>query len=93
MKKKIRMSVFGSGIVPQAEPPLAIEQIAQASTNTVALLWAANVGRTYQVQHRDPVDSGTWSPATGEISATKTNVAVELPLSGSSRFYRLVRVR
>lgn len=87
------LSVFGSGIVPQAEPPLAIEEIAQASTNTVALLWAANVGRTYQVQHRDLVDSGTWSPATGEISATKTNVAVELPLSGSSRFYRLVRVR
>ncbi len=25
---------------------------------------------------------------TVEMSATKTNVAVELPLSGSSRFYR-----
>jgi hypothetical protein len=87
------VSIFASGIVPQSEPPLAIERIAQASTNTVALRWVANVGRIYQLQHRDNVDSGTWSPATGEISATKTNVAVELPLTGSSRFYRLVRVR
>ncbi len=87
------VSLFASGIVPQTEPPLAIERIAQASTNTVALRWVANVGRIYQMQQRANVDSGTWSPATGEISATKTNVSVELPLSGSSRFYRLVRVR
>ncbi|MDH7504204.1 MAG: hypothetical protein QHJ82_16025, partial [Verrucomicrobiota bacterium] len=87
------VSILVSGIVPQAEPTLAIERIAQASTNTVALRWAANVGRIYQVQHRDNVDAGTWSPATGEISAAKTNLSVELPLTGSSRFYRLVRVR
>jgi hypothetical protein len=87
------VSIFSSGVVPQNEPPLAIQQIAQASTNTMALRWAANVGRTYQVLHRDNVDSGTWSPATGEISATKTNVAVELPISGNHRFYLLVRVR
>lgn len=87
------VSILASGIVPQPEPELAIERIVQVSTNSVALVWPANVGRIYQVLHRDNVDSGTWSPATGEISATKTNVAVELPMSGSQRFYRLARIR
>ena len=52
-------SLFASGIVPQAEPTLAIQRILQVNTNTVALLWPANVGRIYQVIHRDNVDSGT----------------------------------
>ncbi|MCS7338934.1 MAG: hypothetical protein NZ739_11995 [Verrucomicrobiae bacterium] len=77
----------------QPEPHLVIEKIAQASTNTVALRWPANVGSIYQVLHRDRLESGYLSPATGEISATKTNVAVELPMAGGTRFYRVARIR
>jgi len=29
----------------------------------------------------------------GEISATKTNVAVQLSMNGDARFYRLIRIR
>lgn len=87
------ISILALGNIPQAEPALAIERIAQISTNTIGLRWAANVGRIYQVEHRTDVASGSWSPATGEISATKTNVAVELPMNGSTRFYRLARIR
>jgi hypothetical protein len=47
----------------------------------------------YQLQQRDNLISGNWSPATGEISATKTNVAVQLSMNGDARFYRLIRIR
>ncbi len=87
------VSILLSGNVAQTEPIVAIEQIAQVSTNTVGVRWPSTVGRIYQLEFRDDVDSGTWSPATGEISATKTNTAVELPMNSTTRFYRLDRVR
>lgn len=50
---------------------------------------------TVRITHKGTLknDTGTWSPATGEISATKTNTAVELPMNSATRFYRLNRVR
>lgn len=87
------VSILLSGNVAQTEPPFVIEKISQISTNTVGVRWPSTVGRIYQFEFRDDVASGTWSPATGEISATKTNIAVELPMNSATRFYRLARVR
>jgi hypothetical protein len=87
------ISIFVSGNVRQAEPALLIEKIARTVGSAVAMQWPANVGRVYQVQSRAAVDSGTWTAATGEISATRTNVAVEVSMSGDTRFYRVARVR
>ena len=87
------VSILVSGNIAQAEPPVVIDRIAQIATNAVGLRWEANVGRVYQVEFRDNVGSGTWSPATGEISATKTNLAVSVPMTSDTRFYRLARVR
>ncbi len=40
----------------------------------------------YQLEFRDDVATGSWSPATGEISATKTNIAVSLPMRAALAF-------
>lgn len=84
-----------SGNVAQPAPLLLITSIAMTSSNTVALQWSSVVGRVYQVQHRDDVATGAWSNSTGEISATKTNVAVNLsvPAGVDARFYRVVQLR
>ena len=89
------LSIFVSGNVAQAAPLLLIASIAMSSSNTVALKWNSVVGRVYQVQHRNDVATGAWSNTTGEISATKTNVAVNLfvPDGVDTRFYRVVQLR
>ena len=87
------LSVLLLGNAPQAEPTLMIQSILQTGSNTLALVWPANVGRVYQVESRASVDSGTWTATTGEISATKTNVAVTVTMDGDSRFYRVARLR
>ncbi len=87
------ITVLVSGNVPQAEPALVIQSITQTSSNTLAVQWPANVGRVYQVQARTNVDSGTWTAVTDDISAARTNVAVTVSMSGSTRFYRVARLR
>jgi hypothetical protein len=89
------VSIFVSGNVAQTAPPLQIKSIAMSSSNMVALKWESLVGRVYQVQHRTDVAAGPWFNSTGEISATKTNVAVNLSMPGGldTRFYRIVQVR
>jgi hypothetical protein len=89
------VSILVSGNVAQQPPPLVITSIAMSSSNTIALKWDSVVGRVYQVQHRDDVGTGAWSDSTGEISATKTNVAVNLsvPSGVDTRFYRVVQLR
>jgi hypothetical protein len=80
-----------------AQPPTVpnIKSIsALPSLNSVALKWSSDVGRTYRVQYRDDISVGTWQYATGELSATKTNTAVTLSVSGvTNRFYRIAQVR
>ncbi len=90
-----RVSLVLSGNVPQAVPPLDITQIAQVSSNLIALGWPSVVGRVYEVQYRDDLNSGSWLNASGEISATKTNVAVSVAgvSSLTNRYYRVNQLR
>jgi hypothetical protein len=89
-----RVSLLTSGNAEQPAPSLAITSIAMLSSNVVAMKWNSVVGRMYQVQHRDDVASGSWSNDTGEISASKTNTAVEVDMSGPNgrRFYQVIEV-
>jgi hypothetical protein len=89
------VSVVLSGNV--AQPPI-LPQITSISaltiSNTVALKWATEVGRIYKVQSRGDLASGSWSDATGELSATKTNAATLFYAGGiNTQFYRIVQVR
>lgn len=89
------VSIFISGNAPQPAPGLEVSGISMVSSNEVALAWPAVVGRTYQVQHRDDVASGSWANSTGEISATKTNVAIAVTMPGgvTNRFFRVAQLR
>jgi hypothetical protein len=64
------------------------------TSNTIALAWGSDVGRVYQVQTETNIASANWQSVTGELSATKTNTAIVLPLwSTNNVFYRILEVR
>ncbi len=89
------VSILISGNAAQTHPPLLITEIVPVGSNSISLTWDAVVGRVYRVQYRDDVASGAWANATGEISASKTNVSVTLsvPTGVDTRFYRVEQVR
>lgn len=72
------VSLSLSGNQAQIKPPLVISQPLIVSSNNLAFAWPSVVGQLYRVQSRDSLESGSWSNLTGEISATKTNTAVEV---------------
>lgn len=87
-------SLMTSGNLAQIKPTLAITNIILTATNKIALSWPAVVGQNYFLQSRDNAVTGAWANVSGEINATKTAVAVELPFSqtNSQRFYRIAEV-
>ncbi len=91
------VSIMLSGNI--AQPPILpnITSIAAiTSSNTTALAWSSEVGRVYRVQYVDALSSSNnvWQYTSSELSATKTNTAVTLDVTGvTNRFYRVVQVR
>lgn len=88
-----QVSIFMSGTVPQPAPALLISRQAFTDTNKFTIQWPAVVGQLYEVHYKDDLNSTNWV-ISGQISATKTNVAVDMPasISASNRFYRVVAV-
>lgn len=88
------VSLFLSGGQAQSKPPLVISQPAVTGSNKLAFAWPSVVGQLYQVQYLDNLEAASWSNWDGEISAIKTNTAVEVDLSGPDgrRFYRVKEV-
>ena len=80
-----------------AQPPIpwtntSIHPI--VTSNEVALAWGSDVGRAYRVQSNTDLASTNWQYATGELSATKTNIAIVLPFSSTNNvFYRIFQIR
>lgn len=89
------VSILLSGNIAQTAILPEITSVkAMTIAGTVALKWNTEVGRVYRVQYRDAVNTGLWSNASGEISATKTNTAFTVSTTGvNTRFYRIVQVR
>ena len=88
------VSILISGNVPQAAPPLVINQIVKTATNTLAIGWPAVVGAQYQLQSRSSVAGGTWSNVDGMISARLTNVVTLVPFSptNAAQFFRVAQL-
>ena len=86
------VSVLLSGNLPQPQPALTLGKPLVIGGNT-ALKWPSVVGRIYRVQYKDNLSTAGWTDATGEISSTKTNVAVNASAASGQRFYRVVQVR
>jgi len=86
------VSIPISGNIPQPQPSLTIGAPLVIGTNAF-LKWPSVVGRIYRVQYKDDLSTVGWNDATGEISSTKTNVAVTVSASSAQRFFRVVQVR
>jgi trimeric autotransporter adhesin len=86
------VSILLSGNLPQPQPALTLGKPLINGTNAF-LKWPSVVGRTYRVQYKDNLSTAGWTDATGEISSTKTNVAVNVSAASVQRFYRVVQVR
>lgn len=68
--------------------PLAMPQVVRAAH--LRLHWPSVIGRAYQVQFKDRLDAPTWTNLGFVVIATATNAVVDLPLIGSTRFFRIV---
>ena len=86
------VSILVSGNLPKPQPDLVLEPPVIYGTN-VFLKWPSVVGRIYRVLYNDDLNTTVWNDASGEISATKTNVSVAIPTSSGQRFYRVQQVR
>jgi len=89
------VSIMLSGNIAQPPTvPKVLSILALPALSSVALKWSSDVGRVYRVQYRDDISAGIWQYATGELSATKTNTAATINVSGAAkRFYRIAQVR
>ena len=89
------VSLIASGIQPQPMADPVISQSLRFSTNQLfALKWTSIPGVSYQILQSSNLTSGSWTPASDVISATKTNTAFVLPFSPSgNRVFRILGSR
>ena len=87
------VSILVSGNVAQEPSLLAINQILQTATNTMAVGWPAVVGEQYQVQANTDLTTTNWVNTGGIISARLTNVVAQVSMpTNMQAFYRLVQL-
>jgi hypothetical protein len=80
-----------TGIVAGAMPvsvPLAAPQIIQPGTMWIG--WESQTNVAYQIQFKDSLNAILWTNLGAPISGTATNSSTNVPISGSSRFFRVV---
>jgi hypothetical protein len=71
---------------------IVLTEIRLVPANSVALTWASEPGRTYQLESRDALGPGGWSPA-GQFTATESTTTATNDVAGrTERYYRLQRV-
>lgn len=69
--------------VPQASPEII-------RPGYLRLRWQSGVGKAYQAQFKESLGATLWSNLDFVIIATATNSAVDVPVVGALRFYRVV---
>lgn len=70
--------------------PMSISRI--GNSQYLRLNWYSTVSATYQVQYKEQINATTWSNTDFTITANTTNATVNLPMTGNSRFYRVIQV-
>jgi hypothetical protein len=79
-------------ILAGAKPIVLPAMIMRGAPNgNLRLKWASEPSMSYQVQFKDGLDSRLWSNLNSTVTAAGTNCAVDLPTTGSSGFYRVVK--
>jgi len=54
------------------------------------LKWRSEIGRAYQVQAKEKLTAPLWTNLEFVVVGTTTNAAVDIPMTGTSRFFRVV---
>lgn len=69
-------------------PPLLVLQ-RNLTTGKVQLLWNGTAGKSYRLDSREDLDTGSWEAAPGIVTEP---FAVELDPVAARRFYRVVEL-
>jgi hypothetical protein len=70
--------------------PMSISRI--GSSQYLRLDWYSTASATYQVQYKEQISATTWSNMDFTITANTTNTTVNLPITSSACFYRVIQV-
>ena len=69
--------------VPQTAPEIA-------RAGHIGLKWQSEIGKAYQVQAKDSLNTPLWTNFGFVIVGTATGSVVDIPITGASRFFRVV---
>ncbi|MBI5383812.1 MAG: cadherin repeat domain-containing protein [Verrucomicrobia bacterium] len=74
-------------------PPPRFEPFARPANGVATLVWRSYPGKTYRVQYRDDLVSGSWTNFESDFTATDFLTSVTNNLGGArQRFYRMMLV-
>ena len=81
---------YGTNPASAASQPIAPATARDAGTGTVTLTWASQNGRTYTVQYRDDLASGSWLFLASVTATSATATYPDTTAAGHpARFYRI----
>jgi hypothetical protein len=66
--------------------------VTRGKTGAVALMWAAQPGRLYQVQSKRRVEDANWSDAGATVAAVGSTASSVIAAEETETFYRVVRL-
>jgi hypothetical protein len=75
-----------------SQVPLLQISSATLGTGTFTLTWRAQLGRSYRVQSKDDLGSGSWADIIPDVVATGTQGSATVPAGVGQRLYRLMLV-
>ncbi|HSU52581.1 MAG TPA: hypothetical protein VLT36_00820, partial [Candidatus Dormibacteraeota bacterium] len=84
---EVRIGYTWAEVTPLAPPTL---NVAQSGPNAV-LTWPSFYSTDFVLQSRSNLISGTWGSVTNVPAISGSNWTVTVPLSGSARFFRLIK--
>lgn len=80
-----------AAIVAGAKPvtvPQAAPEIVRAGQ--IRLKWQSDIGKAYQVQAKESMTATLWTNLDFVVIGTATNAAVDIPITGEAKFFRVV---
>lgn len=69
--------------VPQASPEIR-------RSGYIRLRWQPEIGKAYQIQSKDNLIEPLWANLDFVVVGTTTNEAVDIPITGAAKFFRVV---
>lgn len=81
----------GVPILAGAKPvivPLASPEIIRSGN--LRLRWQSEIGKAYQVQSKEILTAPLWTNLDFAVISTTTNAAVDIPITGVAKFFRVV---